>query len=86
MRTSEEALDKVFAALNELFLAELVKLGEPAAEAITRTHAAGGKIRFEIELPGSLTCSIQRGDHARVIVFHADDAPGSTFVSAPKDN
>jgi hypothetical protein len=83
MDDSQEALDKVFAALHELFLVKLVELGETAAEAMTRVHVAGGKIRFEIELPGSLTCSMQRGAW-NVILFHAEGAPESTFVL--KDN
>ena len=83
---NQDPLDKVFAALHELFLVKLVELGEPAAEAITRTHAAGGKIRFEIELPGSITCSIQRGA-ANVIVFHAEGPPPKgTFVTTPKSD
>jgi hypothetical protein len=86
MDDNQKELDNVFSALHELFLAELVKLGEPAAEALTRAHAAGAKIRFEIELPGSLTCSIQRGA-GNVVLFCAEGAPPKgTLVTMPKSD
>ena len=84
---SSTALDNLGSALKQLLIGELIKLGPDAAEAVTRIHADGGKLRFEIELTSSslsVLCSMHRGDHARVDVFQIEGV--STSVLAPKDN
>jgi hypothetical protein len=64
----DAALDKVFAALHELFLVKLVELGEPAAEAITRTHAARRQdpVRDRITRKHHVLDSARRGERHRV--------------------
>jgi len=85
-KAREEAVGNVFLALNQLFVVGLLGLGQDAAEAITRIHAGGGKIRFEIELSPSpsLVCSAQRGD-ASVDVFRIESGPES-FAFTPGEN
>ncbi len=89
MDDNQEALDKVFSALNELFLVKLVELGEGAAEAVTRIHAAGGDVKYEIGMRSrSIVCKVQRErGSASVIVFHSEGAsPNGTSVPTPKSD
>jgi len=89
MDNNQGELDKVFSALNDLFLAELVKLSEGAAESVTRIHAAGGDIKYEIGMRSrSIVCKVQRErGSASVIVFHSECAsPNGTSVPTPKSD